>query len=260
MKKLTHFLTLLLIILTVFSCSKSDIISESISNKPIPDSEKTNQNKSLTSSQNSYTYFIDNKEVDEAYHNEQVSSELIVRSFLFTSKINDDMPSAMTMHSFSDIVLALEFSEKYGLRLDDNLRFEDEAEIIAEEYDVENYFKEHGSVPEKYSVAINELYIEIFGAPEKIATFLRKGCSGGGLPANGTIWFMPPGWNNKLSSHEFLGLTGTISLYDKWRFKKFMITIVGGGFTTYCYTTGNTSPPSPFPFDNKTTSLITYSL
>lgn len=237
MKKINHLLLfgVLLTFSFLVSCSKTQ--------QPEPnaevETETLNIEEQVVETVSELMFYIDNVLVTQLEHQDfeiQKSNE-IVESYVFGGDPNDLNSTTVSTHSFTTLSLALEFSDRYGLKLEKSNEFEDRAEQLAILYDVEAYYDINGDVPEKYSKAIDELYLEIFEGKEKLLTFLRKNCSGGVWPVQFHLIFMPPTWNNSVSSHQHLAVGGVLNLYDKWRFKEKRKTFVNWGLNTICYPT-----------------------
>ncbi len=121
------------------------------------------------------------------------------------------------IHGFTNNVEYIKWGEKHNLAVELFLDVESHLANYADTSGAIAYFELYGSIPSWYTDYEEDYLDDIFGSIEMRApTFLRKNCGGGnGLPMVKSYAFMPPSWNNKVQSFEYLGLYGYVGMWDR---------------------------------------------
>ena len=136
------------------------------------------------------------------------------------------------------------FGKKFGLDLDKQLIFE----RIMSNYSVKSQaiteFEKSGKLPTSYQEREKFVYDSLFNKNSKILigkvqsglTTLHDypydpNFSGGGtVIMAGTLPFMFPGWNDRVSSIEILGIGSAVTVYDRTFYRSRLSTVVNWGF------------------------------
>ncbi|TNE52777.1 MAG: hypothetical protein EP338_14155 [Bacteroidetes bacterium] len=265
MKKSVYVVAISAMALSAFvSCEK-----ESASPKNKVSEEKIPQRKVL--------HFVDGKEVSQEtfmkYNNlgkedlyvyvsplgakKEVSKEEIT----YTGKpLNpgkkEEKEPVVLVESFTTQEGYVRYGIQNGLKVKEQLAFEKEMREYAEKTGAVKYYEKTGEAPKSYVKYEKEAYKKYFGhAQDKsyITTLYKDYFGGPSWTMVGYMPFMPPGWNNTVSSYTPVGIYGFTILYDNSFYRNRMATFWGWGFTRYLLYWGWT-----YYLNDRTSSVLSH--
>jgi len=188
-------------------------------------------------------YYIDDVSVSEEDF-ENLSSDVF---FIEIHKSSGDLKSSsidgeelVEKRAYTSKDKYIAFGEENGLSFDKQLVFEEIMSDFAEKSGAISEYEEIGELPQWYLEREQFVYDSIFNSSSNLKsaqislfiTLFKNYYGGGGsviMPTHLPVMY--PGWNNKVSCVEFVGIGGSLVIYDKSFFRKRVSTIVNWGMT-----------------------------
>lgn len=196
----------------------------------------------ISNSQNEIVYFFDAKPVQK----EVFEKRNLEIPFAIVNKQDENGVKEITqMHAFSSQEKYFSFGDANGYCYREISEFADEVSKFAESRGIIAEFERSGLVPDYYYEFERKKYEELIGKCGRInaiesryPTFLYLDCFGGdGVVMPLTLPFMPFN-NNEVSAFDFIGVTGSITMWDKSFYRTLIFSFSGFGFTKRCLPLG----------------------
>ncbi len=205
--------------------------------KETNDVQKNNQTNTQTSN-----YFIDDVSVSSEEYDDQSSDLLQVFIIKPTNNLKSSSPdnTEIENRAYSSQEKYIAYGKEIGVDFEKQLAFESIMREYALKTNVEEIYEKTGTIPNWYTAREQFVYDSLFGnllqlksMQASIAVILFENINSSGenvpMPIPGTYTVMPPGWDNRVSSIEFLGAAGTLTVYDKTFYRNKLGTVVGFG-------------------------------
>lgn len=239
MKKDSFILAFLLSILIIVSCQKEDTSELAV----------IKQNNTAVS-----THFIDDILVSEVEFYNNVSEMFLVEvhkpNSNFKSSSNED-EEAIEQRAYTSEEKYIEFGKEFGYEFDKQLILEKLMSDYALNSGAIAEFEKTGELPEWYLARELFVYDSLFSENSNLKSaqvslfvtlfenhFVSGVGAGSSVIMTKTLPFMFPGWNNRVSCIEFVGIGGSIVIYDKTFYRDRISTILNWGMTHINLSTG----------------------
>lgn len=190
--------------------------------KETNDVQKNNQTNTQASN-----YFIDDVSVSLEEYDDQSSDLLQVFVIKPTNNLKSSSPdnTEIENRAYSSQEKYIAYGKEIGVDFEKQLAFESIMREYALKTNVEEIYEKTGTIPNWYTAREQFVYDSLFGNTMLKSMLISVGVtmyedfytSGDKviMPSPGTFSIMPPGWDNRVSSIEFIGLGGTLVVYNK---------------------------------------------
>ncbi len=171
---------------------------------------------------------------------------------LFVVRVFQGATNEEKVYYFTTEEQYVSFGNQLGYDFKSHLEFEKEMNQFAEQKGLCEMSEEIDSLPQWYYDYERTAYEKYFkpDASKSFFVVLHKDANGGGssnvMVSN--YAFMPPGWNNCVSSVKFVGIAGGLHVYDKSLYRKRVETVVGLADQIYNLGRGNNKMSSGVRF------------
>lgn len=198
------------------------------------------QNNELTNTQAS-NYFIDDVPVSLEEYDDQSSDLLQVFVIKPTNNLKSSSPdnTEIENRAYSSQENYIAYGKEIGVDFEKQLVFETIMREYSQITNVEEIYEKTGEVPTWYTAREQFVYDSLYGVSglksmqASLTVFLFENINSSGskipMPIPGTFTVMPPNWDNRVSSIEFLGAAGTLTVYNKTFYRDKLGTVVGFG-------------------------------
>jgi len=203
--------------------------------------------KDIGSTEKIVTYFINDIEVSDEEFVIGNSDMYYVEFHTQTSDLKSSSSLELIENrAYTSEESYINFGKAYGLKFEESLAFIKIMSSFAEETGVIDEYEESGNVPSWYFERENAVYDSLFGgnvtdfkeASSLFVTFYEnyfvegQGAGDAIIMPTTAYPFMPPGWNNRVSCVEFVGLIGGgVHIFDKTFFRQMVQSVVFWGMT-----------------------------
>jgi len=211
-----------LLLLSFFSCQKDEIIP--------------GDNNYIEVS----AHFIDDVEVSSMDFTNDALDMLLVEVYKPSKGLLKSTNSEqIEMRAYSSEEKYVEFGNEHGYAFDKQLIFEKLMSSYAENSGAISEYENTGMMPEWYLEREQYVYDSLFSNTSQLKAalvitlfehpFVQGSGAGSSILMAATYAFMPPGWNNRVSCVEFVGVGGGLHIYDKTFYRKKKASIVNWG-------------------------------
>lgn len=212
-----------------FSCEK-----EVITTKTSSSNETELNNKARPDEKDPLKYrvdvYLDGKSISE--------KELQLKdndNYIYISPKQEKNENIILVEAFSTEDSYVKFGIEHNLYPKEHLAFEKEIRAYAAESGTIDYYEKTGELPKEYKKYEKQIYNKHLGKlPQNktsVTTLYKDFFGGSSWVMVNYLPFMPPGWNNTVSSFVPVGLYGVTHLYDRSFYRTRMATLWGWGFT-----------------------------
>ncbi|HKM92049.1 MAG TPA: hypothetical protein VJY41_00215 [Prolixibacteraceae bacterium] len=237
MKKIQQILILSLVFIGMLvfnSCEKESLITEPFNTNEVQDNVLNN----------STSFYIDNEKVQEQGFTKNTSDMFLIEFHKKPDnlKSNGDEPG-VEKRAYSSEDKYVAFGEANGLNLGKLLVFEKMMSSYAETSGAIEENEKTGLMPEWYLEREAFVYDSLFNNElglKSVLTIFTTLYENQYVPGSGAgkcifmpkqMPFMPPGWNDRVSCVEFVGLGGGIIIFGKSFYRNRLVTIIDWGMT-----------------------------
>lgn len=227
--KRIHLFSSLLILL--FSCQKDeDIVS----------------NTDDINSTEISAYYIDDVEVSSEDFTNITSDMFLVEVHKPSNGLKSSKGSnseQIEKRAYSSEEKYIEFGNEHGYEFDKQIVFEKIMSNYAENSGAIIEYENTGIKPVWYLEREQFVYDSLFSNTSQLKStaslvvtlfehhFVQGSGAGASIVMGGTYPVMPPGWNNRVSCVEFIGIGGGVHIYDRTFYRNKVETVVNWGMT-----------------------------
>lgn len=202
---------------------KKDTFEQTDSVETLIESETTNRNM----------YFLDGAPVSEGVFNLQDDNLF----YAYTRDVNDHT-QIINILAFTSRDSYIQWGESTNNPVEKKFQLEDYVKAYSLENNLYEIYDNTGRVPQRHIDHLNNYYAELF--PEanssRLLTTIRKNCTSGNTwVISGVTLFMPPGFNNSVTSFEHVAIGGFLNIYDKSLLRKNLGSFWNWGLSPTCF-------------------------
>lgn len=193
---------------------------------------------------NELAHFVDDVSVSEEVYENESENMFLVEVYKPSTNLKSACDGAeVELRAYSNEQKYIEFGNEYGYNFDKQLLFEQIMSKYALMSGAIEEFEDSGEMPNWYFQREKTVYDSLFTntSNEKSGFnlfvtlyedhFVAGAGAGSCVVLINNLPFMYPGWNNRVSCIEFVGLGGALAIYDKSFYRKRLKTVVNLGMT-----------------------------
>ncbi len=184
-------------------------------------------------------HFIDDVEVSSEDFTNDASDMFLVEVYKPSNGLKSSNSEQIEKRAYSSEEKYIEFGNEHGYEFDKQLVFEKIMSSYAENSGAIIEYENTGVTPVWYLEREQFVYDSLFSNISQLKAalvitlfehhFVQGSGAGSSILMAATYAFMPPGWNNRVSCVEFVGVGGGLHIYDKTFYRKKKATIVNWG-------------------------------